>query len=226
MGPIRLNPGLSLTGRVVDPEGRPVVGALIEPAGTWAESANSHRSGPDGRFTIPNLGRGIVRVNFTFGNLDVAGTYVVDGKARTDHRPAPPDTGTAGGRGRPAGTRRALENWRNGSQLGRPRLDRRQGTIDRRPAGPGRLPGFLGNSDPACTMLLPALDRLREKFEPRGVVFLSIHTPGGTMDQIRKLYELKKVSLVSAIDVGPEDQVDEGTTARMYGVWRLPDGAS
>ena len=42
------------------------------------------------------------------------------------------------------------------------------------------------------------------------------------MDQIRRLYELKKVSLVSAIDVGPEDQVDEGTTASMYRVWGFP----
>ena len=82
VGPIRLNPGFSLIGRVVDPEGRPVVGALIEPTGTWAESANSHRSGPDGLFTIPNLGGGTIRVNFTFGNLHVAGTYVVDGKPK------------------------------------------------------------------------------------------------------------------------------------------------
>ena len=42
------------------------------------------------------------------------------------------------------------------------------------------------------------------------------------MEQIRRLYKLKKVSLVSAIDVGPEDQVDEGTTARMYGVRGFP----
>ncbi len=43
--------------------------------------------------------------------------------------------------------------------------------------------------------------------------------------QIRKLYQLKKVSLVSAIDAGPEDQIGEGTTARMYGVRGFP-GAS
>lgn len=73
-----------------------------------------------------------------------------------------------------------------------------------------------------CVVELPALDRLRAKFEPRGVVFLSIHTPGGAMDQIRKLYELKKVALVSAIDEGPEDKIGEGTTARMYGIRGYP----
>ena len=55
-------------------------------------------------------------------------------QGRTDYRPAPPDAGTPGGRGRPAGAAPSFENWRNGSQLGRPRLDRRQGSIDRRAA--------------------------------------------------------------------------------------------
>ena len=73
-------------------------------------------------------------------------------------------------------------------------------------------------------LTLPALDRLRQKFEPRGVVFLSIHTPDGSLDQIRKLYALKKVSLVSAVDAGPEDQIGEGATARMYGVRGFPWG--
>ena len=71
---------------------------------------------------------------------------------------------------------------------------------------------------------LPAFNRLRQKFEPRGVVFLSIHTPDGSLDQIRKLYALKDVSLVSAVDAGPGDQAGEGATARMYGVRGFPWG--
>jgi hypothetical protein len=51
---------------------------------------------------------------------------------------------------------------------------------------------------------------------------VTIHTPDGSMDEIGKLYKLKKVSLVSAIDDGPKDKVGEGTTARMYGVGGFP----
>jgi hypothetical protein len=71
-------------------------------------------------------------------------------------------------------------------------------------------------------MVLPALDRLRMKFEPRGVVFLSIHTPDGSLDQIRKLYQLRKVALVSAVDEGPEVGRFDGMTAHLYGVRGFP----
>ena len=87
--------------------------------------------------------------------------------------------------------------------------------------GAGSSASISGISSPAgCS--LPAFDRLRQKFEPRGVVFLSIHSPDGNLDQIRKLYELNKVALVSAVDAGPEDQAGEGTTARLYGVRGFP----
>src|SRR5262249_1463289 len=72
--PIRLNPGLSLSGRVADPEGQPVVGAQIEAVGSWAQNAHSYRSGTDGHFTIPNLASGVARVALTFGRLTASGT--------------------------------------------------------------------------------------------------------------------------------------------------------
>jgi hypothetical protein len=219
VGPVRLNPGFSLTGRVVDPEGRPVVGASIQPIGTWAEYANSRRSGPDGRFTIPNLGRGTIRVAFTFGHLDVAATFVVDGKAEPVTirlRPAPLRPAAAVARPvrpKPLQVGELAPNW-----IVRGWTDGKERSIaDLR----GRVVCLDFWKLRSGEMLLPAIDRLRQKFEPRGVVFLSI-TPDGTLDQIRRLYELKKVSLVSAIDVGPEDEVEEGTTARMYGVRGFP----
>ena len=57
--------------------------------------------------------------------------------------------------------------------------------------GAGSSSWISGTSKPVRT-LLPALDRLRQKFEPRGVVFLSIHTPDGSLDQIRKLYRAQQ----------------------------------
>jgi hypothetical protein len=218
--PIRLHPGLSLSGRVIDPEGRPVVGAQIRTAGSWAQSANTHRSGPDGRFTIPNLGRGVVPAGFTFGKLDASGSYVVNGKAEpvtVQLRPIPERPAVAAARPAPPRPLRIGEiapNWVV------------RGWTDGKERSIGELRGRVVYLDfwnlRSGGILLPALDRLRAKFEPRGVVFLSIHTPDGSMDQIRKLYELKKVALASAIDDGPEDQFGEGTTARMYGVRGFP----
>jgi thiol-disulfide isomerase/thioredoxin len=57
----------------------------------------------------------------------------------------------------------------------------------------------------SCVTSLPVVDRIREKFEPRGGVFLSIHTPPESTDKFRKLFDLKKASLLSAIDEGQGD---------------------
>ena len=64
-----------------------------------------YRSGPDGRFTIPNLNRGVVRPGFTFGKLTAAGSYVVDGKAEpvtVQLRPVPARPAAATARPAPA----------------------------------------------------------------------------------------------------------------------------
>jgi hypothetical protein len=218
--PIRLNAALSLSGRVVDPEGLPVVGAQIWTAGSWSEAVSTYRSGPDGRFTVPNLGRGVVRVGFTLGPLTASGAYVVDGKAEpitVQLRPAAERRGNGVARPappRPLAIGEIAPNWIV------------RGWTDRKTRSLGELRGRVVCLDfwnvRSGGMLLPAIDRLREKFQPRGVVFLSIHTPDGSLDQIRKLYRLKKVSLVSAVDEGPEDQFGEGTTAHLYGVRGFP----
>ncbi len=220
LDPIRLGPGLSLTGRVVDPEGRPVVGAQIRVTGSWAEAANTHRSGPEGRFTIPDLGRGVARVWCTFRALQGGGGYVVDGKSEpvtVPLRPAPQPPAAAAARPVPP---RALQN----GEIAPNWVVR--GWTDGKERSTGELRGRVVFLDfwnlQAGGRLLPALDRLRQKFEPRGVVFLSIHTPDGDPDQIRKLYQLNQVSLVSAIDAGPPDRAGEGTTARLYGVRGFP----
>jgi RNA polymerase sigma factor (sigma-70 family) len=218
--PIRLSPGLSMSGRVVDPEGRPVVGAQIQAVGGWAQYASSYRSGTDGRFAIPNLGSGVVRVALTFGKLSASANYVVDGRSGPVTimlRPEPGRPAAAAARPEPPKPLKIGEpapNWVV------------RGWTDGRERSIGELRGRVVYLDfwdlRSGERLLPALDRLREKFEPRGVVFLSIHTPGGSLEQVRKLYELKKVSLVSAIDEGPEDDIGEGMTARLFGVRGFP----
>src|SRR5262249_29438369 len=207
---IRLIPGIALSGRVVDLEGRPVVGAQIQAVGGWAQYANSYRSGTDGRFTIPNLGPGVVRVALTFGQLIASGAYVVDGRSgrvTSTLRPVVKRAAAAAVRAAPPNRLKIGESAPNWVV---------RGWTDGRERSIGELRGRVVYLDfwnlRSGGRLLPALDRLREKFEPRGVVFLSIHTPDGSLDQIRKLYVLKQVSLVSAIDEGPAEDIGEGMT--------------
>jgi thiol-disulfide isomerase/thioredoxin/protocatechuate 3,4-dioxygenase beta subunit len=221
--PVRLKPGISLSGKVVDPDGRPVVGAWISPAGTWSQGARTHRSGPDGRFTIPNLKPGVLFISFTFGKLIASGRYIVDGKAQEHEvrlRQVPDSKPVAGvlktrspdplkvGQAAPE---LVVREWTDGKARSLAGFRGRVVLLD-----------FWGIWCGGCVIALPALDRLRERFEPRGVVLLSIHTPGEPVDKIRKLYELKKVSLVSAVDDGKADDPSSGTTAGIYGVRGFP----
>jgi thiol-disulfide isomerase/thioredoxin len=75
-----------------------------------------------------------------------------------------------------------------------------------------------------CMNGMPSLERLKQKYEPRGVVFVSIHTPGEDIKQIRRFFDLKKVSLVSAVDAdaGHPDAPSNGVTADRYGVRGYP----
>ncbi len=111
---IRLQPGISLSGTVLDVEGRPVVGALVETAGSWSQGNRSYRSGPNGRFTIPNLSKGVIRIAFTFGKLTELRNYVVDGKGEElkVRLHAPPAAKASGRRGKDRAT---YAPWRSDS---------------------------------------------------------------------------------------------------------------
>jgi thiol-disulfide isomerase/thioredoxin len=83
---------------------------------------------------------------------------------------------------------------------------------------------FWGIWCSACLNEMPILGRLKQKYEPRGVVFLSIHTPGEEIEKIRRFLDLKKTSLVSALDEGRRQHEDSynGVTADRYGVRGYP----
>ena len=56
----------------------------------------------------------------------------------------------------------------------------------------------------------------------RGVVFLPIHTPGEEIGQIRRLFDLKKVSLTSAIDEGADEDTGGARPGQRFGVSGYP----
>ena len=83
---------------------------------------------------------------------------------------------------------------------------------------------FWGTWCGPCVNGLPSLERLKQKYEPRGVVFLSIHTPGMEIGKIHRFLDLKKTTIVSALDEGrgKEDEPRNGMTADRYGVRGYP----
>ena len=68
------------------------------------------------------------------------------------------------------------------------------------------------------------MERLKQKFEPRDVVFLSIHTRGEEINKIRRFLEFKKTSMISALDADDGQQSNEysGVTSDRYGVQGYP----
>jgi len=218
---IRLRPGVSLSGTVVDVDDRPVVGALIETAGSWSQGTRSYRSGTNGRFKIPNLSIGVIRIAFTFGKLTELKNYVVNGKEEElkVQLHAPPATKPVAAAaktaprttlviGQPA-PEWQVRDWTDGKA--RTLADFRGKVV---------LLDFWGIWCHPCISSMPSLERLKQTYEPRGVVFLLIHTPDEEIDTIHRFLDLKKLRLISARDQGRA--VDDAETAKRYGVKGYP----
>ncbi len=78
---------------------------------------------------------------------------------------------------------------------------------------------FWSTQDGQSVSSLPVLNRLKERYEPLGVVFLSIHAPGGDERAINRVLLANQSKLVYAIDQTPVGQTDgdRGVTADLYG---------
>jgi RNA polymerase sigma factor (sigma-70 family) len=220
--PIRLQPGISVSGTVVDPDGRPAAGAEIRCNASWGSGAWTYRSGADGRFTIPDVSKGVLPLAVNFGKLTADGKYVADGKGELELKLRPGwDASTSAATAKPKpiialDTGQPAPEWQVGGWSdGRTRsLAEARGKVV--------FLDFWGIWCGPCVHSLPVLEKLRAKYEPSGVVFASIHTPGDTLANIRRLFDLEHYALVSSIDEGPDDDIGNGTTARAYGVRGFP----
>jgi RNA polymerase sigma factor (sigma-70 family) len=228
LDPIRLEPGVSLSGTVVDPDGRPAEGVWVEPDGGFALRSQFTRTDAAGKFTVRNLPKGMVELSFAYGSLAAHGNYLADGKAdglKVQLRPSDEKVSSPAAKavheppalGRPAPALQ-VAGWTDGKS---------RSLVDYR--GKIVFLDFWGTWCSACVNGMPSLERLKQKYEPRGVVFLSIHTPGEEIGQIGRFLELKKASFVSAVDLGPgkddrsrDGAVHNGATADGYGVRGYP----
>jgi thiol-disulfide isomerase/thioredoxin len=195
----------------------------VTPSGGFALRSQFTRTDAAGRFTVRNLPRGLIELGFEYGPLWASGKYLADGtddgltirlrpSAEMLARPAAPATPEPPAIGRPAPPLQVV-GWTDG----RPRsLSDYRGKVV--------LLDFWGIWCSPCVNGLPSLERLKQKYEPRGVVFLSIHTPGEEIGKIRRFLDFKKVTLISALDEGrgKGDNSRNGVTADRYGVRGYP----
>ena len=212
---------------MVDPEGRPAAGVWVTPLGSFGLRGQFTRTDAAGQVHGPQPAEGpdraLVPVRSIVGGR--ANTWRTASPTRsrssfvprTPHRrprrqpaPAVPEPPALG---RPAPPLQVV-GWTDGKS---------HSLADYR--GKVVFLDFWGIWCSACINGMPSLERLKQKYEPRGVVFLSIHTPGEEIGKIRRFLDLKKATLISALDEdrGQHDnslQRRDGRSLRREG---LPD---
>jgi RNA polymerase sigma factor (sigma-70 family) len=225
LDPIRLEWGVTLKGTVVDPNGRPAAGVWILPLANFALRSRFTRSDAAGKFALSDLPKGLVELSFQYGTASASGKYLADGTAdeikvqlrSSDGAPAPTKPARANAPDPPAVGSPAsplqVVGWTDGQA---------HSLADHR--GKVVFLDFWGIWCSACIDGMPNLERFKQKYEPRGIVFLSIHTPGEEIDKIRRFLNVKQSSIVSALDAnrGPNGNSDDGVTAGRYGVKGYP----
>jgi thiol-disulfide isomerase/thioredoxin len=219
--PIRLTPGVAISGTVVDHDGQAVEGA-------WVEILNFRddqlvKTDSRGRFTLRNVTRGIVPVVVQASGLSQQQRYVADGGSdpMMIRLARPQVAGTKPGvistPSTPAGPAKQgqpappwqIASWTDGKN--RSLADYRGKVV---------FLDFWGIWCGPCVRELPALESLKQKYESKGVVFLGIHSPGEGVAQVRKFLGLKGVTFPSGVDEGELNTY--GTTVQRYGVTGFP----
>ena len=224
IAPVRLGRDVTLSGAVLDLQGRPVEGAWVEVSPTSVRNEGQFaRTDRAGRFAFQGLSSGDTRVNVRYGDLNTGMLCPADAPSRDvvlqlRERPkpgAPRPVAKAQPRGPafPAIGQPAFE-W----QVGKWSDGQTRKLADYR----GRIVclDFWGVSRGPSVSLLPVLNRLKERYEPLGVVFLSIVTPGDDERAINRVLLANQSKLVYAIDQTPGGQTDgdRGITADLYGM--------
>jgi thiol-disulfide isomerase/thioredoxin len=217
-GTIKLPPGHQVRLRVVDPAGKPVLGAWVEPVGSYAARSQLTQTDAVGRCTLRNLAIGIQSVDVRFGDMHANAKVVVvpDDTAETvvRLRRLPQQTATAAEPHKPLASGDEVPEWR---------VNAWTDGVDRNLSdyrGKVVVIEVWGLWCSPCMNAVAALKELQARFRDRDVVFLGIHTAGTELDQVRKLMELKEWDWPTGLDVGEE--IVSGTTVQRYRVRGYP----
>jgi RNA polymerase sigma factor (sigma-70 family) len=230
--PIHLEPGVAVSGIVVDHRGQPVIGARVRtnkpvPYSGLSDKIPTVRTDENGHFTMHDLQRGITSLTPSDGNVFGHPKYVRVGSSQSVllqlTEPSPRHDVSARALAAPSNPVRAGQaapEWQV-----RPWSDGRNHSLGD-DSGKVIVLYFWGTDFWQSVGALPALGKLVAKFEPRGVLFRSVHRPDTndkrTVEEARRLLAHKEVPLVFALDQMRVEGHSRGATAQRYGVINYP----
>ena len=219
LDPIRLKPGVSVSGVVIDHRGHPVAGASVRSdkpvpyRGLSARSQNA-RTDENGRFVLHDLKRGMTTLTSTDGigfgsasfRVGTAGPVVFQLSEPRPRRNLPPRK--VARRSEPLRVGQPAVEWQVGPWSdGRP-----HSLADDR--GKVMVLYFWGTDFRTSAEALPAVAGLAARFAPRGIAFRGIHRPDSdgerALEAGRRLLARKNVPLVFAIDQFGTDDLSRG----------------
>jgi beta-lactamase regulating signal transducer with metallopeptidase domain/thiol-disulfide isomerase/thioredoxin len=219
-GIIQLSSGFSQPVLVLDSEGKPVAGAAVEPQSDYALRREAVRTNTSGKATLKNLPAGLLRLNVSHGGQYASSRLVVSTNRQENTlatiRIAKPVLAPAS---MPEPTKPVavgamapeleIRGWSDGET--RKLTDYRGKVV---------VLDFWGVWCSPCIHAIPAMQQLAEKYEPKGVVFLGIHTADGDLDQMNKLKKSMGWKTPSGLDLGSSNI--DGKTSTSYGIRGYP----
>ena len=219
-GTVQLSFGFSMPVLVVDSNGEPVAGAAVEPQSDYALRREAVRTNASGQATLNNLPAGLLRVSASHGDQYASSKLVVSTNPQENtlatirisklalppaSMPEPTKT-VAVGRMAPE---LEIRGWTDGET--RKLTDYRGKVV---------VLDFWGGWCAPCIHAISAMQQLAEKYEPKGVVFLGIHTADGDLDQMNKLIKSMGWKTPSGLDLG--SSTVDGKTSTIYGIRGYP----
>ncbi len=230
--PIRLKPGVAISGIVVDHRGKPVAGARVHsnkpvPHIGLSESLQTVRTDGNGRFTLLDLRPGMTQLIVNDGTALSAWQHVMAGQSPPVLLQLPEERlrndvpmRKALARPDPLGMGQDAVEWQVGCWS--------DGQTHKLADDRGKLVVlyFWGSDFWRSVGALPGLTNLAAEFEPRGVVFRGIHRPDAdekhAVEEARRVLALAKAPLIFTLDQVRVARHSRGVTAQRYGVNNYP----
>lgn len=219
-GTIQLGSGFSQPILVLDSNGKPVAGAAVEPQSDYALRREAVRTNASGQATLKNLPAGLLRVSVAHGDQYTSPRLVVSTNPQENTLATIRIT-------KPVLTPASMPELTKPVAVGAmaPELEIRgwsDGETRKLADYRGKIVvlDFWGVWCGPCIHAIPAMQQLAEKYEPKGVVFLGIHTADGDLDQMNKLKKSMGWKAPSGLDLG--SSTVDGKTSTIYGIRAYP----
>lgn len=213
---LTLRPGYSVPIRVLDKQGKPVPGAIVEPENSYALRRQAVRTSADGRALIKNLPSGVVRASVRWGsqmkqaNLVVSKNQNKNKEVTIQLKELATSTPAKLENTKPLAVGQIAPEW-DISEWSDGRARQLSDYF-----GQVVVLNFWSLSPNGAVTSIPAQKRLARQFTDQGVVFIGINTAGSEMSQINKLKETEQWTTPTGIDRGTSQF--NGVTFKKYGV--------